>query len=619
MPREDAGTLFGDRFQLGDLLGVGATASVYEAREATGGARVAVKVLHPHLSADDRARGAFLREARATQQVQHPNVAAVRATGLHEAGGVTLAWIALELVAGGSLADRVTVAGPMGPFEAAAVLDGVLAALEAAHAVGLVHRDVSPGNVLLARPAGAGPVQSVDVRLTDFGLADETGRVARGCDVLRIDGAEQIGGPGGTGGVGVDPGAGVIGSVHYMSPEQAQGKPARAAGDLYQVGALGYFLLTGQPPYPRRTSADVLAAHVSAPPPVPSALVAAAGPLDRVITHAMAKVPVRRFRDAAEFRAALADALAAAPTPVPRPAQGSADEPGPAPMVLGAGGAGPDASAPTDPGGRTRVLTPGSERYLGYLEPAGRTGPGGSAGPVGPAAGPTGRPATSPSSIVAGLAVAAVVVATVWGMLAATADPGPVASASPSPSTTVGATPTVTATVEPTDRLSSEPTDPPEAVAEAVTVAVPVLDGTLADAANALGQVGLALGTVTRVWSPRAADLVMRQRPAARDQVQVGSSVDLTVTAGLNQIPVVAGLSAAAAADALRSAGFVTEDPGESADATTRVRGTTPAAGTAQPVGSTVTLLIAAAASPTPTQERTPTSSAAPPSDGEES
>ncbi|MBU4336675.1 MAG: PASTA domain-containing protein, partial [Actinobacteria bacterium] len=296
------------------------------------------------------------------------------------------------------------------------------------------------------------------------------------------------------------------------------------------------------------------------------------------------------------------------------------DEPGPALMVLGAGGAGPDASAPTDPGGRTRVLTPGSERYLGYLEPAGRTGLGGSAEPGGSAAGPTGRPATSPSSVVAGLAVAAVVVATVWGMLAATADPGPVASAPPSLSTTVGATPTVTPTVEPTDRPSSEPTDPPEPVVEAVVVAVPVLDGTLADAADALERVGLALGTVTRVWSHRAADLVTGQRPAAGDQVQVGSSVDVTVTAGLNQIPVVAGLSAAAAADTLRSAGFVTEEPGEPGDATTRVRGTTPAAGTAQPVGSTVTLLIAAAESPTPTQEPTPTPtpSVVPPSDGEE-
>jgi len=134
-------------------------------------------------------------------------------------------------------------------------------------------------------------------RVLDFGLADLTGRTTVGTDVLLSEG--DGGGA-----------AGVVGNPEFISPEQARGRPVTAAGDLYQVGALLYFLLTGQAPYPRASAAQVLAAHITAPPPVPSALVGAARVLDQVVTQAMAKEPVDRFPDAAAFTSALAGALA---------------------------------------------------------------------------------------------------------------------------------------------------------------------------------------------------------------------------------------------------------------------------------------------------------------------
>lgn len=284
------GDLLGGRFRLGDLLGVGGSASVFEAVDVDDPASgpVAVKLLHPHLCDSPEARADFLREAEVARTVRHENLTRVHAAGVHEAAGVWTPWLAVELVAGGSVAERVRERGPLDVLESVAVTRGVLAALGALHAAGYVHRDVTPGNVLLAGPRSAAPVGGVltaaDVRLADFGTADASGRVA----LARA-------------------GGGVVGTAAFISPEQAAGLPVRAAADLYQAGALLYFMLTGQPPFPRATPAQVVDAHLSAPPPVPSALARDARPLDRIVTRAMTKTPARRFRDAEEFSVALAE------------------------------------------------------------------------------------------------------------------------------------------------------------------------------------------------------------------------------------------------------------------------------------------------------------------------
>jgi serine/threonine-protein kinase len=544
----------GGRFALGELLGVGGSASVYAADDLQRGdadgtpVRVAVKVLHPHLGADPWSRDAFLAEARAVQALRHPNIAAVHGSGLHEAGGVTMAWIALDLVPGGSVADRVAAEGPMTPLAAGAVLDGVLAALEAAHAVGLVHRDVSPGNVLLAEPTG--PVRAADVRLVDFGLADAAGRTAVGSDVLRASARDEPG-----------PAAHVVGNLHYLSPEQAQALPVGPAGDVYQVGALAHLLLTGQPPFPRATAAQVLQAHVTAPPPVPSALAPDARPFDRVVTRALAKIPLRRYRDAAEMRAALGAVLAGLAAPDP-PAWAT-----------------PAADAGTS---RTRALpAAGDLAYLAAVDAP--EVPGGDRAATRVPAG----------GVLACVAVVLVVGLATWGVLVGggtgsatppSASPAPTASATtPAPlATTAPAAPPPAGVAPP---AATAPAAPP------AVVAVPVLVGSLADAQTALLAAGLTLGRVQTEDSPRPADAVLGQVPAAGQSLPPGSAVDVVVASGANEVPAVAGLSPSSASAALEAAGFVARlDPAVAP--ASRATGTSPGAGVVLRVGAVVTVVL---------------------------
>ncbi|MET0954941.1 MAG: PASTA domain-containing protein, partial [Cryobacterium sp.] len=541
--------LIGGRYRLGELLGVGGSASVFAADDTQNSdRRVALKLLHPHLCATEESREAFLREARRAEALRHPNIAAVHSHGLHDTGGVTQAWIALDLVDGTSFGERVARLGPLSVAEAAAVLDGVLAGLGAAHAAGLVHRDVSPANVLLV--AHDPPLLASHVRLIDFGLADATGHSVVGGDVLLTSRAPD---DAATDLAAAD--TGVIGNAAFMSPEQAQGRPVRAASDLYQAGALLYFLLTGRPPYPRDSTAQVLEAHVSAPPPVPSVLVADARPLDRVVTRAMTKTPARRFRDAAEFRGALADSLAEA------------------------AGARPEAQEPTtDPA--TRVLRSSTAGQLAYLSPA---------TPVGTGSDPerSQRTPTTPTGLVVLAAAVLIGGLAVWGALAASAVPEPDVQKTPAAVDT--ATPPATQPVQTTPPVASAP---PTEAPSATEILVPTLYGTLADAEQALATLGLGLGTVSRLDSAETAERVLAQNPQPGQPVPAGSTVDVSIASGTNTVPAVTALSVGAATALLESAGFVVNPVG-TVSPTSTVSATQPAQGAVLRVGVTVVLLVA--------------------------
>lgn len=564
----DDGALIGGRYLLGELLGTGGSASVFAAEDADGGT-VAVKLLHPHLCADDAAREAFLREAERASGLDHPTIVRVHGAGLHDAGGVTMPWIALDLLDGPTLREWVEQIGPLGVHDAAAVVDGVLAGLAHAHAQGLIHRDLTPQNVVLAGAGdlrGGAALTADMVRIVDFGLADATGRAAVGGDILLAGGGESV-----------------VGSAAFLSPEHAQGLPVRAPSDLYQAGCLLYFALTGEVPFPRATTEQLLQAHVNAPPPVPSSLVPAARPLDRLVTRALAKTPARRFRGADDFREALAAAVpAVAATEAIPPwtedeGRRELDDTG-------------DADEPA-----TRILPAASDGSLAYLD----------SGEQDPAPAPERKGASPLSAILAGVAILAVI-----GVGVAAASTGGASAGTPptpTPSATATATPTPTPTPTPTQTVPAPvetsaapaPVDTPDP--EPQLVAVPALSGSQADAEAALRAAGLTLGAVSQVESEQPAGRVLRQYPLADAMVQPGSRVDLTVASGANTVPQVEGMTIAAATALLETHGFEAAAQPLDADPTRVVASTQPGVGAVMRLGVTVVLIPQPEPTPTPT------------------
>jgi eukaryotic-like serine/threonine-protein kinase len=267
------------RYRLGALLGVGGMARVVAAHDLRLDRRVAVK-LAPASGIDRAGRERFVREARSSAGFSHPNAVAVFDAG--EADGYL--YLVMELVDGPSVATRLAEHGPLDVDDAVTITTGVLAALGAAHAAGIVHRDVKPGNVLLG-PGGA-------VKLADFGIAKRLGDLS-----ADLTGTGQF-----------------IGTPKYLAPEQVLGEPVSPATDLYAVGVVLYEMLAGRPPFEADTPIATAIAHRDAPipdvrdvrPDVPEHVAAA-------ITRAMAKDPRKRFGSAEQMAAT----LSGLPEPVP--------------------------------------------------------------------------------------------------------------------------------------------------------------------------------------------------------------------------------------------------------------------------------------------------------------
>lgn len=547
------GGLIAGRFRLGELLGSGGTASVFAAVDTVTGRRLAVKLLHPHLSESAPVRDAFLAEARRTAQVAHPAVVVIVDIGVSDDSGTPIAWIAQERVAGRPLSEHVRAEGPLSPREAVAVAADVLAGLEAAHAAGVIHRDVSPSNVLVRREADGG----IRATLLDFGLADAAGRTAHGDDVLRS--------------AVTDATAGVVGNVQYASPEQLSGRPVGPRGDLYQVGGLLMFALTGRAPFDGDDRLALARAHLSAPPPVPSVRRHGIAPaLDRVVVRALLKDPEDRFDDAGAMRAAL---LAA---------QATVDAP---------------ANGPRTPPGPQRADPSVARRPVAAVTLAAAAASSSASTPA-PSPSSPGRRSAGWGTVIAVVAVL-VAAATAVPLLAGAGREIPVAEAAtraPSPP------PTTPPTSDPTPVVASPSTPPP--------VTVPVLTS-YADAPTVLASAGLRVGEVTVRDEAAVAGTVLESIPGAGSSVPRDSAVALVVASGSNTVPEVSGMDAATATSHLRAAGFATTVV---AVVSERPEGLVvalePAAGSSVVLGSAVRVLVARAPAPSPT----PTSPAVTPS-----
>ena len=211
----------GGRYRIERQLGIGAMARVLLAHDEELGRPVAVKLLDEGLAADTSFRDRFSREARLAARLSHPNIVSVYDAGQDG----DRPYIVMEYVEGPTLADRVRTEGKLRPEEVASIARQVCAGLEHAHSLGLVHRDMKPGN-LIQRTDGT-------IKIADFGIA-------RAAETTRL----------------TDPGT-VLGTAAYLAPEQATGGDVTSAADIYSLGVVLYELLTGKPPYTFESLAEL--------------------------------------------------------------------------------------------------------------------------------------------------------------------------------------------------------------------------------------------------------------------------------------------------------------------------------------------------------------------------
>jgi serine/threonine protein kinase len=267
------GTPFG-RYRLIELLGRGGMGEVWRAQDtATNNRTVAIKLLPPHLASDETFVRRFRREADAAARLNNPHIIPIHNYG--EIDGRL--YVDMRLIEGHNL-QTVLDEGPLDPSRAVRIIEQVAKALQAAHKIGLVHRDVKPSNILLDEDDFA--------YLIDFGIA-------RGADETRLTSTGAM-----------------IGSWHYMAPERLRADEADARADIYALACVLYECLTGKRPFPGETLESQVAAHLTDPPPLPStARPNVPAQFDAVIAKGMAKDPDKRYASTAEFAREARDAI----------------------------------------------------------------------------------------------------------------------------------------------------------------------------------------------------------------------------------------------------------------------------------------------------------------------
>lgn len=483
----DQPVVLGGRYRVEHELGRGGMAKVFLGTDTVLGRPVAIKILAPRFADDEGFVQRFRREAQAAARLSNPNVVSVFDTGTD--GGVH--FIVMEYVEGRTLADYLAGGGRIMSDRAIEIAEAVCGALSAAHAQGVIHRDIKPGNIMLT-PAG-------QVKVADFGIARMTTT------------AETVAQT-----------AAVLGTASYLSPEQAQGQPVDGRSDIYSLGCVVYEMVTGRPPFLGDSPVAVASKQVLEQPITPSKLNGDVTPdLDAVILRALAKNAANRYQSAEEFRADLERARHGLPveaTPLLAPPATT--------QVIRPSGGGTQVMPPVEPGG--------SRWWI----------------PV----------------VVIGLLLAAIGVV-LWLFA----------------SNVLGGK----------DETSPTPT----------LVEVPnVVEMRVRDAEQTLlgEELKIAPERISQVIedpTTQEAGTVVAQDPAAGDQVEAGTEVTLTVLVAPDAvaIPLTEGRTPEDAQAALEAAGFNVLGTQDRASATIdvgKVIGTDPAAGTDQPFGSDVTILV---------------------------
>ncbi|MEH0147872.1 protein kinase [Corynebacterium sp. Q4381] len=270
--RDDLQQLIGPDYQLQWVIGHGGMSTVWLADDAVNEREVALKILRPEYSGNEEFLARFRNEALAAEGINSPNVVATYDyREVQTPAGFTMCFIAMEYIRGESLADMIAREGQLEEDLALDVLEQAAHGLAVIHRMGLVHRDIKPGNLMLT--------QNGQIKITDFGIA----KAAAAVPLTRT---------------GM-----VVGTAQYVSPEQAQGLSVTTASDVYSLSVVGYEMLSGNRPFTGDSSVSVALAHVNnEPPPLP---ISVSAPARELIEIGLRKNPDQRFRDGNEIQLAI--------------------------------------------------------------------------------------------------------------------------------------------------------------------------------------------------------------------------------------------------------------------------------------------------------------------------
>ena len=281
-------TQLGDRYDVGQIIGRGGMAEVYEGTDRRLNRRVAIKVLRPDLARDPMFQQRFRREAQSAAGLNHPNIVAIYDTGEDTIGQgdqtSNVPYIVMEFVDGVTLRHMLNNGPRILPERALEIIAGALAALDYAHRHGIVHRDIKPANIMINTHG--------DAKVMDFGIARAMSDAATSVTATSA----------------------VMGTAQYLSPEQARGELVDARSDIYSSGCVLYELLTGTTPFNGDSPVAIAYQHVNEIPKTPSTLdPSIPTSLDSIVLGALAKSPSVRYQTAADMRADVERAIAGMP------------------------------------------------------------------------------------------------------------------------------------------------------------------------------------------------------------------------------------------------------------------------------------------------------------------
>jgi len=514
-------TQLGDRYDVGQVIGRGGMAEVYEGTDRRLNRRVAIKVLRPDLARDPMFQERFRREAQSAAGLNHPNIVAIYDTGEdligEGAAQVSVPYIVMEFVDGDTLRHTLNNGPRILPERALEVIAGVLAALDYAHRHGIVHRDIKPANIMINTNG--------DAKVMDFGIARAMSDAATSVTATSA----------------------VMGTAQYLSPEQARGELVDARSDIYSSGCVLYELLTGVTPFNGDSPVAIAYQHVNEPPKPPSSLDSSIpSSLDSITLGALAKSPSNRYQTAAEMRSDVERSIAGMPI---NSRQNYATEAIPfnapttaIPIVAGF----PSTVAVAPPkttNNRARWFFTGFATILAasliFL--------------LGDNLFNTGPETVAVPSVKSQTVEEATLALTEVGLIVGTQTPQ--ADDNAPKGTIIGQDPAAGELIELGQAVNlivsagKDQTSVPDLVDLASTE----------DARLALTEAKLVLGKVTPEDSDKPEGTVISQLPAANSPVDVGTLVSITVSSGKVPVPNVVGATQTDAKNTLLNAGFLVE------------------------------------------------------------